>query len=89
MAAAQAEPPPLRHISIDTVSKLESTPSQKIRLDEDLDAWRTTTGYRDYSVFLRRLNESVVGYFLPWSSSTPTEVRADTRWEIDRVKCLL
>lgn len=78
--AAQVTPP-LLNIPVESLTKLSTTPSQKIRLDEDLDVWRTTTAYHDYSIFLRRLNESVVGYFLPWSSHTPSQVRT-------RSKCL-
>ncbi|TFK50168.1 Phosphotyrosyl phosphatase activator [Heliocybe sulcata] len=37
----------------------------KIRSDQDVQTWKRTTGYRDYAVFLRRLNESVVGVFMP------------------------
>ena len=60
---------PLRHVDASSVSNLPS-PSQKIRSEEDVHAWRLTRGYQDYELFLRRLNESVVGHMLPWTSPT-------------------
>ncbi|KAI0703840.1 hypothetical protein BC835DRAFT_1317809 [Cytidiella melzeri] len=78
MAAMPAGPQSLRYVSIDDVAQLASVPSQTIRTDEDLERWRTTTGYRDYVVFLRRLNESVVGQTLPWSSSSPSQGTVST-----------
>lgn len=80
MAATEAGHQSLRHISIDAVAQLRSTPTQKIRTDEDLDLWRTTTGYRDFAVFLRRLSESVVGYTLPWSPPSQSEVSAPANY---------
>ncbi|KAI0090223.1 hypothetical protein BDY19DRAFT_939099 [Irpex rosettiformis] len=79
MTTIQADFQSLRHISINAVTQLPpTTPTQKIRTDADLETWRTTTGYRDYAVFLRQLNESVVGYYLPWSSSSPREATIST-----------
>lgn len=66
---------PLRHVSMSLVADLNSPPIQKIRTEEDVHVWKTTTGYRDYGLFLRRLTESVVGYSLPWSSQSPSTVR--------------
>ena len=60
---------PLRQVELEFVANLP-TPSQKIRSEEDVHAWRLTRGYQDYSLFLRRLNESVVGRYLPWTSLT-------------------
>ena len=76
----------LRHIPIDAVAQLHSIPAQKIRTDEDIEAWRTTTGYRDYAVFLRRLNECVVGCFLPWSSPCPTQVSSTANYARNEVE---
>ncbi|KAH9481901.1 Serine/threonine-protein phosphatase 2A activator 1 [Psilocybe cubensis] len=56
----------LRKIPLDEVAGLQSTPSLKIRTDDDVEYWKTTQSYLDYGIFLRRLNESVVGYTLPW-----------------------
>ena len=58
---------PLRHVSVSEVDKLPLS-GQKIKTDDDVHAWKLTRGYQDYELFLRRLNESVVGRFLPWSS---------------------
>jgi serine/threonine-protein phosphatase 2A activator len=40
-------------------------PTLKIHTDHDVDTWRDTNGYRDYALFLRRLNEAVVGNHIP------------------------
>ncbi|KAI0806075.1 hypothetical protein BC629DRAFT_1282689 [Irpex lacteus] len=85
MAATEAGHQSLRHISIDAVAQLRSTPTQKIRTDEDLDLWRTTTGYRDFAVFLRRLSESVVGYTLPWSPPSQSEATVATLSLLDEL----
>jgi hypothetical protein len=74
MAALSANPRLLRHITIDAVALLPEKPIQKIRTDEDLAVWRTTTGYRDFVIFLQRLNEAVVGHMLPWSLSSSSQV---------------
>ncbi|TFK34526.1 hypothetical protein BDQ12DRAFT_636215 [Crucibulum laeve] len=57
----------LRRVSLDQVSQLESLPQTRIRTDDDVKKWETTQSYKDYVIFLRRLNESVVGHFLPWT----------------------
>ena len=54
----------LRQISLSNLDDLKS-PEQKIRYDEDVAHWKNTVGYQDYQLFLRRLNESVVGYTVP------------------------
>ncbi|THU98369.1 Phosphotyrosyl phosphatase activator [Dendrothele bispora CBS 962.96] len=48
-------------------------PKQVIKTDHDVEIWRTTRSYKDYSVFLHRLTESVVGVFLPWSSDSHSQ----------------
>lgn len=60
----------LRQISPSDLADLVKSPEQKIRCDEDVAHWRHTTGYRDYQLFLRRLNESVVGYTVPNASDS-------------------
>ncbi|KAF8638959.1 hypothetical protein AX17_001820 [Amanita inopinata Kibby_2008] len=65
--------PDLREISVAEVAKLSSFPATKIRYDEDVLAWKRTKSYRDYSIFLRRLTESVVGHYLPWKSNQPSK----------------
>lgn len=64
----------LRHVRIADVAQIKALPELKIKTDEDVDLWHGTTGYHDYGLFLRRLNESVVGRFLPWDSPSPTKV---------------
>lgn len=62
--------PSLRHIP---VAHLTSTalPIPKIRTDNDIETWKTTRGYQDYALFLQRLNEAVVGVYLPWVNPEP------------------
>ncbi|KIK96289.1 hypothetical protein PAXRUDRAFT_826123 [Paxillus rubicundulus Ve08.2h10] len=54
----------LRQISLSELADARP-PEPKIRSDEDVKYWKNTTGYNDYQLFLRRLNESVVGYTVP------------------------
>ncbi|CAA7265754.1 unnamed protein product [Cyclocybe aegerita] len=63
----------LREVTIDDVARLHCLPSTKIRSESDLDYWKTTRSYADYLLFLRRLNESVVGFSLPWNPTRHTE----------------
>ncbi|KAF9477738.1 Phosphotyrosyl phosphatase activator [Pholiota conissans] len=60
--------PSLRQIFLSDVPGL-TPPTLKIQTDHDIDHWKTTRSYSDYQLFLRRLNESVVGCFLPWEPS--------------------
>ncbi|KZT73453.1 Phosphotyrosyl phosphatase activator [Daedalea quercina L-15889] len=64
--AAVPELPPLRAVDVQELVKLD-LPTTKIRTDEDVGYWKTTRGYQDFGLFLRRLNESVVGYDLPYT----------------------
>jgi hypothetical protein len=43
-------------------------PTLRIRTDADVEVWKSTRGYRDYALFVRMLNESVVGVSLPWDA---------------------
>ncbi|KAJ7595266.1 hypothetical protein C8J56DRAFT_852365 [Mycena floridula] len=63
--------PDLREIPLAQIEKLD-TPVLKIRTDDDVLAWANSGSYRDYSIFLRRLTEAVVGYSLPWESENPS-----------------
>lgn len=65
--------PPLRRIDASTLDP-EDTPALRIKTDEDVEAWKHTRGYQDYGLFLRRLAESVVGYFLPYEDPEPDPV---------------
>ncbi|KAH8118174.1 Phosphotyrosyl phosphatase activator [Phellopilus nigrolimitatus] len=58
--------PPLPKVSIPNTDRLEA-PSLKIRTEEDVTTWKSTKGYQNYMLFLRRLSESVVGRSLPQS----------------------
>ncbi|KAN0092526.1 hypothetical protein V8E55_003310 [Tylopilus felleus] len=60
----------LRQIPLSDLVDTLKSPEQKIRYDEDVDYWKQTTGYHDYQLFLRRLNESVVGYHVPRASDS-------------------
>jgi len=51
--------PQMRQIRI---TELVDLPQQKIRTDDDIATWKRTRGYRDYWLFLLRLNEAVIGY---------------------------
>ncbi|KAG6877954.1 hypothetical protein C0993_001572 [Termitomyces sp. T159_Od127] len=58
----------LRKIPLSELANL-GVAGPKIKTDGDVVAWKTKQSYQDYAVFLRRLNESVVGQSLPWTSS--------------------
>ncbi|KAF5327611.1 hypothetical protein D9619_005039 [Psilocybe cf. subviscida] len=45
-------------------------PTLKIVTDSDVEHWKATQSYIDYSLFLRRLNDSVVNCNLPWNSAS-------------------
>ena len=66
LAQMWQELPLLRDISLSEVSSLPELPETHIKTDEDLEHWKSMQSYRDYILFLRRLNESVVGTSLPW-----------------------
>ncbi|EAU85128.2 serine/threonine-protein phosphatase 2A activator 1 [Coprinopsis cinerea okayama7 len=66
----------LRKISLDDAQHLiqaGDVPVLRIKLEEDVEKWKTTQSYQDYGIFLRRLSDSVVNYQLPWSPTEPTE----------------
>ena len=67
--------PPLREITPAEVDKLPELPSKKIKTDHDIDLWKTTRSYYDFSLFVRRLCESVVGRELPYEPEVVGEVR--------------
>ncbi|TEB31594.1 serine/threonine-protein phosphatase 2A activator 1 [Coprinellus micaceus] len=57
----------LRRISLDQVQSIPDDPIYHIKTDEDVQLWKTTHSYKDYSIFLNRLTNAVVNYHLPWS----------------------
>lgn len=83
MPAAQ-ELPPLRAITVHESLKVDP-PVTKIRTDEDVVYWKMTRGYQDFGLFLRRLNESVVGFSLPYEEPM-SDVR--TRQSLPNVRSL-
>ncbi len=70
-----ANTPPLRQIPLTELPHLP-LPTLKIQTDDDVGFWKTTRSFNDYRIFLRRLNESVVGCFLPWEPSRRSQVRS-------------
>jgi serine/threonine-protein phosphatase 2A activator len=54
----------LSQISLSSLPSLP-LPTLHIRTDADVEAWKSTTGYRDFGVWVRLLNESVVGVEVP------------------------
>ncbi|KAJ7682242.1 hypothetical protein DFH06DRAFT_1278028 [Mycena polygramma] len=62
----------LREIPLADVPSLDY-PTLKIQTDEDVETWQRSRSYQDYAIFLRRLNESVVGRDIPAASSSPSE----------------
>lgn len=68
--------PPLREISLSDVLN-GAPPILRIKTEEDVEFWKTTRSYSDLGLFLQRLNEAVVGYYLPFTPQSPSEVKLD------------
>lgn len=66
--------PFLRDIPLKEVEYRLEAPKTQIKTDDDLEHWKSMQSYRDYIIFLHRLNESVVGTSLPWISEHHSEV---------------
>ena len=66
--------PWLEAIPLSEVESLSEVPTPKIKTDHDLEQWKSMQSYRDYILFLRRLNESVVGTSLPWIPEQRSQV---------------
>jgi serine/threonine-protein phosphatase 2A activator len=58
--------PQLREVSL---SRPIPPPEKKIRDDRDVDEWKRTTGYKDYCLWVVRLNSSVIGCDIPTVSA--------------------
>ncbi|KAJ7098684.1 hypothetical protein B0H15DRAFT_587258 [Mycena belliarum] len=71
----------LREIPLADVPNL-SLPTLKIQTDDDVEIWRRSRSYQDYAIFLRRLNESVVGRDIPTTASSTSDA-------IERIMVLL
>ena len=65
--------PPLREIALSDVLT-KAPPNPKIKAEEDVEIWKTTRGYSDLGLFLQRLNEAVVGHYLPFTPQSPSQV---------------
>lgn len=57
----------LPEITTEQIRNLD-LPTLKIRSEADLVAWKSSTGYRNYMLFLHRLTDSVVGFDIPQTS---------------------
>jgi len=65
--------PPLREIPLsDLLAK--APPIPKIKTEEDVEIWKTTRSYSDLGLFLQRLNQAVVGHYLPFTPQSPSQV---------------
>lgn len=64
----------IRYISPEDLVALQAWPTPKIQTDADVEAWKQSQGYSDYSIFLRWLSEAVVGYSLPRTNNDQSEV---------------
>jgi serine/threonine-protein phosphatase 2A activator len=64
----------LRKVSLDEVRSFDDDPTLRIKTEEDVETWKKTQSFADYSIFLRRLTDSVVNYYLPWSSDVAAQV---------------
>lgn len=64
-------------------------PVTRIRVEEDVDTWKLTQGFRDYAQFIRRLNDAVVGHIVseprePASSEVGVNARQGMTARADR-----
>lgn len=66
--------PRLRKIPLEEVSLLGQLPTTKIKTDDDITFWKSTQSYLDFKIFLTRLNEAVVGHYLPWNPEKYSQV---------------
>lgn len=79
--------PELREVSL---TRPILPPDKRIRDDSDVADWHKTTGYKDYCLWVVRLNASVVGYDIPTVAALPkSEVCQFTPSEICVWRCLI
>ncbi|KAF9500020.1 Phosphotyrosyl phosphatase activator [Pleurotus eryngii] len=76
--------PNLRRVDVASLKGMPK-PAQKIRFDSDVEVWRTTRSYQDYSIFLHRLTEAVVGQFLPLTNPTQSSAILGIIGVLDRL----
>ena len=65
--------PPLRQVPLSDVLD-KAPPVPKIKTEEDVEFWKTTRSYSDLGLYLQRLNEAVVGCYLPFTPRSPSQV---------------
>ncbi len=56
--------PELRHWKLPEQPIL---PTNCIKTDDDVHKWKATQGFRDYGLFVGRLNQAVIGKYLPYT----------------------
>ncbi|TFK63152.1 Phosphotyrosyl phosphatase activator [Pluteus cervinus] len=64
---------PLRQLEIRGSQDTYGLPRDVIRSEADVQSWKHKRSYQDYALFLRRLNEAVVGCSLPWTDDNRSE----------------
>jgi len=74
----------LREIPLSDVLN-KATPIQKIKTEEDVELWKTTRSYSDLGLFLQRLNEAVVGHYLPFTPQRPSKHVASVLSILDKL----
>ncbi|KAG8905279.1 Serine/threonine-protein phosphatase 2A activator 1 [Tulasnella sp. 417] len=62
-----------------TLPPNHATPGKRIFVDSDVELWKTTQGYADYGLFLRRLSEAVIGHYLPYNPPAESVSEAVTK----------
>jgi hypothetical protein len=60
--------PELRQVSL---SRPILPPSEQIKTDLDVEEWKKSTGYKDYCLWIVRLNASVIGHDNVTISASP------------------
>lgn len=65
--------PPLRRVPLSDVLD-KAPPILKIKTEEEVEFWKTTRSYSDLGLFLQRLNEAVVGCYMPFAPQSPSPV---------------
>ena len=65
--------PPLRQVPLSDVLN-KTPPIPKIKTEEDVEFWKVTRSYSDLGLFLQRLNEAVVGCYLPFTPRSSSQV---------------
>lgn len=60
--------PDLRHVSL---SRPILPPSKQIKSESDVENWKKSTGYKDYCLWVVRLNSSVIGLDNETVQATP------------------